>query len=164
MSADDASAPDADRAMDEFTRQLARATGMPENRFHPFVWITGDPEIGEGVYIGGFSEVNAKGARVRIGAHCDIASFVSINCADSHKLCIGLATEVERQDIVIEDHVFIGSHSFVKGGAHIGHHSVVAAGTIVGLGMIPPYSLVAGNPMRVRPGYYRARLSAESDR
>ena len=117
-----------------------------------------------GVYIGGFSEVNARGARVSIGAHCDIASFVSIHCADSHKLCIGLATEVERQDIVIEDHVFIGSHSFVKGGAHIGHHSVVAAGTIVGPGMIPPYSLIAGNPMLVRPGYYRARLLAECDR
>jgi acetyltransferase-like isoleucine patch superfamily enzyme len=164
MSADDAGARDVDRTMDDFKRLLARATGMPDNRFHPFVWITGDPEIGEGVYIGGFSEVNAKGARVSIGAHCDIASFVGINCADSHKLCIGLAKEIERQDIVIEDHVFIGSHAFVKGGAHIGHHSVVAAGTIVGPGVIPPYSLVAGNPMQVRPGYYRARLSAGADR
>jgi acetyltransferase-like isoleucine patch superfamily enzyme len=164
MSADETSARATDRAMDDFKRLLARATGMAENRFHPFVWIVGDPDIGEGVYIGGFSEVNARGARVSIGANCDIASFVSINCADSHKLCIGLATEVERQDIVIEDHVFIGSHAFVKGGAHIGHHSVVAAGTIVGPGVIPPYSLIAGNPMQVRPGYYRARLSAESDR
>jgi acetyltransferase-like isoleucine patch superfamily enzyme len=164
VSADEASARDADRAMDEFKRLLARATGMPENRFHPFVWIVGDPEIGEGVYIGGFSEVNAKGARVSIGAHCDIASFVTINCADSHKLCIGLATEIERQDIVIEDHVFIGSHSFVKGGAHIGHHSVVAAGTIVGPSAIPPYSLIAGNPMQVRAGYYRGRLAAGTDR
>jgi acetyltransferase-like isoleucine patch superfamily enzyme len=164
MSADDASAGDDNRAIDEFNRLLARATGMPENRFHPFVWIVGDPEIGEGVYIGGFSEVNARGARVSIGAHCDIASFVSINCADSHKHCIGLTKEIERQDIVIEDHVFIGSHSFVKGGAHIGHHSVVAAGTIVGPGVIPPCSLITGNPMQVRPGYYRARLAAESGR
>jgi acetyltransferase-like isoleucine patch superfamily enzyme len=169
MSADDpgarvADARDDDRAVDAFKRLLAQATGMPENRFHPFVWITGDPEIGDGVYIGGFSEVNARGARVSIGAHCDIASFVSINCADSHKHCIGLTNEIERHDIVIEDHVFIGSHSFVNGGAHIGHHSVVAAGTIVGPGVIPPYSLIAGNPMRVKPGYYRARLLAQPDR
>jgi acetyltransferase-like isoleucine patch superfamily enzyme len=164
MSIDDAGADDPKRAMDEFKRLLACATGMPENRFHPFAWIVGDPEIGEDVYIGGFSEVNARGARVSIGAHCDIASFVSINCADSHKYCIGLTTEIERQNIVIEDHVFIGSHSFVKGGTHIGHHSVVAAGTIVGPGVIPPYSLIAGNPMQVRPGYYRDRLRAESDR
>ncbi len=161
MSADDT---DVDaRTVGDFRRLLARAIDMPENRFHPFVWIIGDPEIGEGVAIGGFSEVNARGARVSIGAHCDIASFVSINCADSHKRCIGLAREIERQDIVIEDHVFIGSHSFVKGGARIGHHSVVAAGTIVGPGVIPPYSLVAGNPMKVKPGYYRARLGDALD-
>jgi acetyltransferase-like isoleucine patch superfamily enzyme len=156
---------DADaRTIDDFRRLLARAIDMPENRFHPFVWIIGDPVIGEDVSIGGFSEVNARGARVSIGDHCDIASFVSINCADSHKRCIGLAKEIERQDIVIEDHVFIGSHSFVKGGARIGHHSVVAAGTIVGPGAIPPYSLIAGNPMKVRPGYYRARLAGAADR
>lgn len=150
-------------AREEFVRLLSEATSMPQNRFHPFVWITGDPEIGEGVYIGGFSEVNANGARVTIGDYCDIASFVSINCADSHKRCIGLSNETERADIIIEDHVFVGSHSFVKGGAHIGHHSVVAAGTIVSAGVVPPYSLVAGNPMVVKPGYYRDRIQASGD-
>jgi acetyltransferase-like isoleucine patch superfamily enzyme len=140
-----------------FAKLLAETIHMPQNRFHPLVWIIGDPEIGEGVAIGGFSEVNARDAKVVIGDHCDIASFVSINCADSHKRCIGLADAIERRDIVIEDHVFIGSHSFVMGGAHIGHHSVVAAGTIVGRGVIPPYSLVSGNPMRVKPEYYRRR-------
>jgi acetyltransferase-like isoleucine patch superfamily enzyme len=129
-------------------------TAFPANRFHPLVWIVGEPEIGEGVYIGGLSEVNAKGANVRIGDNCDIASFVTINCADSHKKCIGLSDEVERRDILIEDHVFIGSHSVIKGGARIGHHSVIAAGTIVGPIEIAPYSLVVGNPAVVKPGYY----------
>jgi acetyltransferase-like isoleucine patch superfamily enzyme len=50
------------------------------------------------------------------------------------------------------------------GGAHIGHHSVVAAGTIVGRGVIPPYSLVSGNPMRVKPGYYRTQFAAQGQR
>jgi acetyltransferase-like isoleucine patch superfamily enzyme len=142
----------------EFKKSLSEVTGMQQNRFHPFVWIVGEPDIGEGVYIGGFSEVNARGASVIIGSFCDIASFVSINCADSHKLCIGLAPAVARSDILIGDHVFIGSHSMVKGGARIGHHSVVAAGTIVGPGEIPPYSLVVGNPMVVKTGYYRNQL------
>jgi acetyltransferase-like isoleucine patch superfamily enzyme len=147
----------------EFKRSLSEATGMKENRFHPFVWIVGEPQIGDGVYIGGFSEVNARGARVVIGAFCDIASFVSINCADSHRLCIGLAKDVERRDIVIEERVFIGSHSMIKGGARIGHHSVIAAGTIVGPGDIPPYSLVAGNPMVIKPGYYRSQVESGRD-
>ena len=146
----------------ELWQSLSALTGMKENRFHPFVWIVGEPQIGERVYIGGFSEVNAKDARVVIGDFCDIASFVTINSADSHKLCIGLATAIERADIVIEDHVFIGSHSVIKGGARIGHHSVVAAGTIVGPGEIPPYSLVVGNPMTVKAGYYKERLQSAS--
>lgn len=142
--------------MDEsrFRELLAQTTTFKENPYHPLVWIVGDPVIGKGVYIGGLSEINANGARVEIGDHCDIASFVSINAADSHKLTIGLAAEIDRKDIVIEHHVFVGSHSVIKGGAHIGHHSVVAAGTIVEAGSIPPYSLVVGNPMAVKPGYY----------
>jgi len=137
---------------------FSRLTTFPANRFHPLVWIVGNPEIGENVYIGGFSEVNARGANVKIGDNCDIASFVTINCADSHKKCIGLSDEIDRRDIMIENHVFIGSHSVIKGGAKIGHHSVIAAGTIVGSISVPPYSLVIGNPAVVKPKYYQNRL------
>ncbi len=125
-----------------------------ENRFHPLVWINGEPEIGEGTYIGGFSEVNARGARVIIGKNCDIASFVAINCSDSHRKTIGLDAAHDKQDITIGDNVFIGSHSAVLGGVHIGRNTVVAAGTVVRAGKIPPYSLVMGSPMIVKPGYY----------
>jgi acetyltransferase-like isoleucine patch superfamily enzyme len=141
----------------EFKRLFEQFTDFQGNRFHPLVWIVGEPEIGEHVYIGGMSEVNAKGARVVIGDYCDIASFVSINCADSHKRCLGIGEEVARKDIVIGAHVFIGSHSVVKGGAIVGHHSVIAAGTVVDGADIPPYSLVTGNPMQVKAGYYRAK-------
>jgi len=126
----------------EFKQRLMELTGMKENRFHPFVWIVGNPIIGEDVYIGGFSEINARDANV------------VINCADSHRRCIGIAKQIDRRDISIGDHVFVGSHSVIKGGARIGHHSVIAAGTIVGPGEIPPFSLVVGNPMIVKPGYY----------
>lgn len=142
----------------EFEALFSRLTHFGKNRFHPLVWILGEPEIGENVYIGGLSEVNARGARISIGDNCDIASFVSINCADSHKKCIGLAEEVERKDIVLEHNVFVGSHSVIKGGAQIGHHTVVAAGTVVEGVEIPPYSLVIGNPMQVKAGYYLKKL------
>lgn len=125
-----------------------------ENPYHPLVWINGTPEVGPGVYIGGFSEVNAKGARVVIGAHCDIASFVAINVADSHLQTIGLADEPDIRDITIGENVFVGSHCVILGGAEIGDRSVIAAGTVVRAGKIPPLSLVAGNPAVVKPGYY----------
>jgi acetyltransferase-like isoleucine patch superfamily enzyme len=56
----------------------------------------------------------------------------------------------------LENNVFVGSHSFIGGKVRIGHHSVIAAGTILiadGL-IIPPYSLVIGNPYKVKEGYY----------
>jgi len=140
--------------INEFHDLFAAMTNIKKNRFHPLVWINGEPEIGENVCIGGMSEVNANGARIVIKDNCDIASFVAINCADSHRKCIGFADDIERKDIIVEENVFIGSHSVVKGGAHIGHHSVVAAGTIVEGVTIPPYSLVIGNPMQIKAGYY----------
>lgn len=131
-----------------------RILGLPSNRFHPLVWIHGDPEIGNDVYIGGFSEVNAKDSRVFIGDRCDIASFVSVNCADSHLLAIEIGEEVQRRDIIIEHNVFVGSHCVILGGSHIGHHSVIAAGTVVRGLVVPPYSLVVGNPARVKAAHY----------
>lgn len=143
---------------DEYKQLFHNLMTFKENAYHPLVWILGAPEIGDGVYIGAFSEVNANGASVTIGTHCDIASFVTINCADSHLKCIELSSEIDRKDITLENNVFVGSHSVIKGGAHIGHHSVIAAGTIVSAGYIPPYSLVIGNPMIVKVGYYLKKV------
>jgi acetyltransferase-like isoleucine patch superfamily enzyme len=140
--------------LSEFEALFAEMTTFYRNRFHPLVWIVGEPEIGDGVYIGGMSEINAKNTKVTIGDYCDIASFVTINSADSHKKCIEIQEHIERSPIIIEHHVFIGSHSVIKGGAHIGHHSVVAAGTVVDGKSIPPYSLIIGNPMVVKESYY----------
>jgi len=141
--------------IEEFQTLFTNLTDFKKNRFHPLVWIGGTPKIGKNVYIGGLSEVNARGAKIVIGDNCDIASFVSINCADSHKACLGIENKVERKNITLEEHVFVGSHCLIKGGTHIGHHSVVAAGTIVEPGKIPPYSLIFGNPMKIKKEYYR---------
>ena len=141
----------------QFREKFIRMINSQDNPFHPLVFINGTPKIGENTYIGPFSEVNANGAEVIIGKNCDIASFVSINVADSHKKCIGLMKIIEKKSIHIEDCVFIGSHSFVKGGAFIGNHSVISAGTIVEGVAIPPFSLVYGNPMKVKARYYNKK-------
>lgn len=141
--------------MKEFKNKVIRAIEMPENEFHPMVHIWGNPEIGKGTYIGLFSEINANKGKVVIGENCDIASFVAINCADSHMMTIGLKEDIFRSTIILENNVFVGSHSFIGGDNQIGHHSVVAAGTIlINAGIIPPYSLIVGNPAVVKESYY----------
>lgn len=128
------------------------------NPYHPLVWINGNPEIGEGVYIGFFSVVNAKKTHVSIGDGCDIAPFTSINTADSHEKCLGLMEDVERTPIELEHNVFVGTQSVIKPGTTIGHHTVIGAGEVVS-GRVPPYSLVVDGA--VREGYYESEFEAE---
>lgn len=53
-----------------------------------------------------------------------------------------------KYSIVIEDDVWIGANSVILSGAHIGKGSIIGALTIVS-SVIPPYSIVLGNPGRV---------------
>lgn len=137
-----------------FEKLFFRLMNYRKNSYHPLVMIHGDPKIGKNVCIGAFSEIYAKGAKVEIGDGCDIASFVAINCADSHNRCLGFSKNIIKKDIILEDHVFVGSHSMIKGGVHVGHHSVIGAGTVVDAAHIPPYSLIVGNPMKIKSDYY----------
>ena len=140
-----------------------RCSDMRFHAIHPkyeavseSVAIHGAPyvDMGEGVSICNPAEINATGSKVSIGDGCDIAAFVVLNVADSSDRCIGRSQEIRRAPIVIEDHVFVGSHCFIGGGVTIGHHSKVAAGTIIRKPMvIQPYSLVQmGNRRIVGPG------------
>jgi acetyltransferase-like isoleucine patch superfamily enzyme len=145
--------------LNKFKNKVIEALELPSNNFHPLVFVSGNVDLGDGVYIGLFSEINGNHCNVKIGYNCDIASFVSINCADSHKLTLGLSESIERKEIIIGDHVFIGSHSFIGGYANIGHHSVIAAGTIAtNIGDVPPYSLIVGNPAVIKSGYYKDKV------
>lgn len=154
-----------DEALDFIKSQIA----AKKERFHPLVLINGDPKIGEGTKIGIFSEIFDKAGIVQIGADCDIGSFVAINCADSSAKATNRSDSIRTSPITIDDACFIGSHSFIGPGTHLGRGCVVAAGTIIrGNRNYPPFSLVWGNPARVKKGYYRGktRLAAsipESD-
>lgn len=136
-------------------RLLASIIDFKYNKYHPLVWIHGNPIIGKNVYIGGFSEINCNKSYLKIGDNSDIASFVSINCADSHLKTIGKQKKIKRTPIIIEENVFIGSHSIILGGTVIKKNSVIGAGTILVDMEIPEFSLVVGNPPVIKKGYYK---------
>jgi carbonic anhydrase/acetyltransferase-like protein (isoleucine patch superfamily) len=51
----------------------------------------------------------------------------------------------------LEDEILVGMGAVILNGAHIGTGSIVAAGAVVPEGMqVPPHSLVAGVPAKVR--------------
>lgn len=127
------------------------------------VRLIGNVVLGQRVSICAPSEIMAKHSQVLIGEECDIAAFVTITTADSHRRCLGLTSTVDRKEIVIEDHVFIGQGAIILGGTRIGHHSVIGAGVILSGHVVPPYSRVTTPPPVIMPQFYAKKFDKGDD-
>lgn len=126
--------------------------GIPPNPYNPHAWILGNPVIGKDTWIGPFTLIDAKHAKVIIGKGCNIATGAQVISHSTVHRCIseGTYNNVDAKDTNIGDYCFIGSNAIILMGAMIGHHSVIAAGCVVPENAnIPPYSLVAGVPGKV---------------
>ena len=131
----------------------------------------GDVEFGQGVTLVGdvvpIELVSYKDARISIGDHTFINYGLSISAQKQVKIgrqCwLGHYTLIldrnehgveEREvapppaQVIIEDHVWIGSRAIILPGVRIGHHSVVGAGSVVTKD-IPANCLAVGVPARV---------------
>jgi carbonic anhydrase/acetyltransferase-like protein (isoleucine patch superfamily) len=86
---------------------------MIDERSKPL--ILGTVNIGANVSICWPVDINANHSRIDIGDDCDIASFVTLNCADSHMRCLGLSDEIERRPIVLKHNVFVGQGATTAG-------------------------------------------------
>ncbi|RPI86172.1 MAG: hypothetical protein EHM34_00310 [Nitrosopumilales archaeon] len=82
---------------------------------------------------GGIGVVIGKG--IKIGGHCIIGQNVTLGSRKGGVPTIGWG-------------VVICAHSIIIGPIHVGHHSIIGAGSVV-IDDIPPYSVVVGNPARV---------------
>lgn len=92
---------------------------------------------------------------VTIGNHTNLAQNVVVsglnhNFQDTEKTIAEQG--VSTSPIKIADDVWIGANSVILAGVEIGHHSIVAAGTIV-TRSVPSYSVCAGNPGRIIKQY-----------
>ncbi|MFH1827134.1 MAG: glycosyltransferase [bacterium] len=126
--------------------------GIPSNLYNKHAWILGNPEIGEGVWIGAFCLVDAANATLKIGRGTEISSGAKIL---THSTIVRAISErrygeVDSAPVEIGEFCFVGTNSTVLMGARIGHHSVIGAGSVVTQFMvIPPYSIVVGIPAKV---------------
>ncbi len=99
---------------------------------------------------------------IRIGARTNIQDLTLIHVMrDAHPTVIGDEVTVGHSAVIhgttIEDRVLIGMGAVLLNGVHVGHDSIVAAGTLITEGtVIPPRSLVMG-----RPGTVKRTLSDE---
>jgi acetyltransferase-like isoleucine patch superfamily enzyme len=123
---------------------------LPDNVYNPHAWIVGDPQIGEGCWIGAFTVIDGSGGLV-IGKGCEVSSGAQIY---THSTVARVMSErradLQRAPVSIGDYVHIGAGAVVLMGSEIGHHSIIGAGSVVLENtFIPPWSLAVGSPARI---------------
>lgn len=87
---------------------------------------------------------------VSIGKNCLIAANCQIMDSSGHDLSFSnvenrINTRGGSRPVVIEDSVWIGTHSIILPGVRVGYGSVIAAGSVVTKD-IPPMAIAGGNP------------------
>jgi len=130
------------------------ASSNPLGPFRPAILST--RSAGAIIHIG--NEVGITGGticaaqRIEIGNRVLIGANSLIVDTDFHPLYPEHRQRAPRDGsvapVIIEDDVFIGMNSLILKGVHIGHGSVIGAGSVVTRD-VPPGVVCAGNPARV---------------
>ena len=95
---------------------------------NPFMWITGDPEIGERTWIGPFVVIDGAGD-LSIGDDCSIAGGAHIYTHEMRSS--GREGVIERSPTSVGDRVYIGANAVVQMGCTIADDATIAAGAVV---------------------------------
>lgn len=129
-------------------REKAPRLGFPESvTLYDSVFVCGNVELGENVFVGQFCQLDGSGGLV-IGEGTTVATGAKILTHDSVAGTLsGGVLPVEHAPVVIGDRCFIGANAVILKGCRVGSHAVVGAGAVV-TGDVPAYAVVAGSPAR----------------
>ena len=121
----------------------------------PMVFLSGDVRIAK--YASLWPGVVARGDvnYISVGECSNVQDPTCLHVADDDPCIIGDYVTIGHAAVihgcVIEDHVLVGMNATILTGAKIGRGSIIAAGALVLENqVIPPNSLVAGMPGKVR--------------
>jgi acetyltransferase-like isoleucine patch superfamily enzyme len=120
--------------------------GFPPNPYNPHAWIVGEPEVGEGTWIGAFTVIDGSGG-LTIGRGCDISCGAQIYTHSTVRRCVSgrRHSTIDRAPVTIGDNVFIGANAVVMMGITVGESAVIAAGAVV-TADVPARAIVGGVP------------------
>jgi lipopolysaccharide O-acetyltransferase len=107
--------------------------------------------IGNGTNIGRYVMISAA-KEIKIGEKCLLSHNITLADHDHDFFDPDIspmdAGITEPKEITIEDECFIGAHSFILKGVHLGKHSVVGANSVV-TKSFPAYCVIAGSPAKL---------------
>lgn len=106
--------------------------------------------VGNNSAVGAFNYIDENGG-VEIGNHVHFGPHCAVYSANHTFKDISVPISSQPLDcakVVIEDDVWIGSHSVILAGVHVGNGAVIAAGSVV-IKDVDPYCVVAGVPANI---------------
>jgi carbonic anhydrase/acetyltransferase-like protein (isoleucine patch superfamily) len=118
--------------------------------------VIGDVEIGEESSVWMCVVVRGDVHSIRIGNRTNVQDGTIVHAmTGTHPTSIGDNVTIGHAAVIhgctIEQQCLIGIGAILLNGAHIGAHSIVAAGTLIVEQMkVPPRSLVMGSPGKVK--------------
>lgn len=91
-----------------------------------------------------------EGTHIDIGANCLFSAFVTLRTGDSHTIFnLEDGNRINHsEDIIIEDHVWVGNGATILKGVHISKNCVIGTNAVVTRN-ISSESVVAGNPAKL---------------
>ena len=134
--------------------------------------LVGNVTVKKGASIFYGCVLRAEAAPITVGEDSNVQDNTVMHTDEGKPVVIGARVSIGHQALVhgakVDDDVLIGMHATVLNDAHVGSESLVAAGAIVLEATdIPPRSLVAGVPAKVRremtdEGVEKVRENAQS--
>ena len=129
----------------------------------PTATLIGDVGLGAGASVWFGSVLRGDLDRIRVGENTSIQDLTVCHTDDGMPLTIGNGVTVGHRCVLhgctIEDDCLIGMGAIIMNGAVVGRGSVIAAGaTILEKTAIPPFSLVAGVPGKIKRTFSEAEI------
>ena len=91
-----------------------------------------------------------EGTSITIGEDCLFSSDIQLRTGDSHSVLDMEGRRVNAsEDIVLGDHVWVGTKAFLNKGARVASHSIVGACALVTKAFEAPHCALAGVPAKI---------------
>lgn len=121
---------------------------------HAELWIEDDNNeisIGKHTSISGMTQLAAiEGTKINIGNDCMFSSDIHFRTGDSHSITDLSGNRINQsENIVIGNHVWVGTKVICLKGVHIANNCIVGAGSLVNKSFTEENIILAGNPAKI---------------